>query len=66
MIVLRKAKLFIDVEMNLGQMLRDIRLSILSNAQISFIGKPVGDWLKKEEIIGAIDNITKEHYASIR
>ena len=61
----RKTKLFIDIEMNLGQMLRDVRLSVLSNAQISFIGKPVGDWLKKEEIISAIDNIIKEHYASI-
>ena len=61
----KKTKLFIDIEMNLGQMLRDVRLSILSNAQVSFIGKPVGDWLKKEELINAIDNIAKEQYASI-
>jgi len=60
-----KTKLFIDIEMNLGQMLKDIRLSILANAKISFIGKPVGDWLKKEELIPAIENIIKESYASI-
>lgn len=62
----QKTKLFIDIEMNLGQMLKDVRLGILSNAQISFIGKPVGNWLKKDEIISAIDNILKESYANIR
>lgn len=60
-----KAKCFIDIEMNMGQMLKDVRLGVLSNAHISFIGKPVGDWLKKEEIINAINNIIKEQYASI-
>ena len=48
-----KTKIFIDIEMNLGQMLKDIRLAILQNAKISFIGKPVGDWLKQEELIRA-------------
>ncbi len=60
-----KAKYIIDIEMNMGQMLKDVRLGVLSNSQISFIGKPVGDWLKKEEIINAIKNIIKEQYASI-
>ena len=59
------AKHIIDIEMNMGQMLKDVRLAVLSNAQISFIGKPVGDWLKKEEIINTITNIIKEEYASI-
>ncbi len=61
----QKVKIFIDVEMNLGQMLKDVRLGVLSNAQISFIGKPVGNWLKKEELINAMDLIIKERYASI-
>ena len=56
----RKTKRFIDIEMNLGQMLKDVRLSILSSAQISFIGKPVGDWLKESEMISAIDDIIKD------
>ena len=51
--------------MNLGQMLTDVRLSILSSAQISFVGKPVGDWLRKDEMISAIDNIIKDCYANI-
>ena len=60
-----KTKNFIDLEMNMGQMLKDVRLSILSNAKVSFIGKPVGDWLKMEEIIIAVDNIIKEQNASL-
>ena len=56
----QKTKRFIDIEMNLGQMLRDVRLSILSNAQISFLGKPVGDWLKESEMINEINNIIKD------
>lgn len=60
-----KTKLFIDIEMNLGQMLKDVRLGILSNAQISFIGKPVGNWLKKEEVIKTMDAILKESHANI-
>ena len=59
-----QAKLFIDIEMNLGQMLKDIRIAIMQNAQISFIGKPVGTWLKKEEIINTIDAIIKENHAT--
>ncbi|MBQ8635251.1 3-methyl-2-oxobutanoate dehydrogenase subunit VorB [bacterium] len=59
-----KAKLIIDIEMNLGQMLKDVRLAVLQNAPISFIGKPVGDWLKLEEITRTIDTIIKGHYAA--
>ena len=60
-----KTKKIIVAEMNMGQMLKDVQLAVLSNAQIAFVGKPVGDWLKEEEMIGAINNIIKERYASI-
>lgn len=59
-----KTKMFIDIEMNLGQMLKDVRLAILQNAEISFIGKPVGDWLKQEELISGIKEIIKERHAT--
>ena len=61
----QKANIIIDIEMNMGQMLKDVRLAVLSNAQVAFIGKPVGDWLREEEMINAADNILKERYASI-
>ncbi len=51
----RKTKLFIDIEMNMGQMLKDVQLSIAKDAEIEFIGKPAGNWLRKEEIIAQID-----------
>lgn len=61
----RKVRCIIDIEMNLGQMLKDVRLAVGDNASISFVGKPVGDWLKKDELVFAIDNIIKEQYAGI-
>ncbi len=61
----KNVKCIIDVEMNLGQMLKDVRLAVNNNASISFIGKPVGDWLKRDEIVFGIDNIIKEQYAGI-
>ncbi len=60
-----KVKLFIDIEMNLGQMLKDVQISVLSNAQTAFVGKPVGDWLKKDEMTQIIDKIIKDKYAGI-
>ena len=50
--------------MNLGQMLKDVRLSVNQNARVSFIGKPVGDWLTQEQMINAIDNIIKDYHAT--
>jgi 2-oxoglutarate ferredoxin oxidoreductase subunit alpha len=61
----KQAKKIIDIEMNLGQMLKDVRLAVGLNSSISFIGKPVGNWLKKEEIILAIENVIEEKYAGI-
>ena len=61
----KKAKLFIDIEMNMGQMLRDVRLAVKDNANIEFIGKPVGDFLRKEETVEMVKKILKEAYVSI-
>lgn len=60
-----QAKAIIDIEMNLGQMLRDVKLGVLSDSKVYFIGKPTGNWLKKEEIIDSVENILKENYANI-
>lgn len=56
---------FIDIEMNMGQMLKDIRLSILSNSKLSFIGKPVGNWMKVNEMIYKINQLMGVDNASI-
>ena len=42
-----------------------IDLLWLLSDSVHFIGKPVGDWLKEQEIIEAIEPIVEENYASI-
>lgn len=61
----QKVKVFIDIEMNTGQMLKDVQLAVGNSDSVHFIGKPVGDWLKEQEIIEAIEPIVEENYASI-
>lgn len=63
-ILSQKAKIIIDIEMNMGQMLKDVQLSVKANADVKFVGKAVGNWLKAEEIIERIDIILKESYAT--
>ena len=60
----KNAKLFLDLEMNCGQMLKDIELAVLKNSKVIFIGKPAGEWLKQNEIIESIKNILKEQHAT--
>ena len=57
-----RVKLFIDAEMNMGQMVRDIKLALNGKAKTVFIGKPVGDWLTEDEMVGLMDNIIGEFY----
>lgn len=48
---LRKtAKKFLVVEMNKGQMVRDIRLAVDGKIPVEFFGKAVGQWLSVEDI----------------
>lgn len=61
----QRAELFIDIEMNLGQMLKDVILATSPNAPVSFIGKAVGDWLTFEEIEEQITTLLKDQYANI-
>ncbi len=46
----QKTKKFLVVEMNKGQMLRDIKLSVNGKVPVEFFGKAVGQWLSVEEI----------------
>ena len=61
----KQAKLIVDIEMNMGQMIRDVLLAVKDNSKVKFAGKPVGDFLKKEETVKMIDNIIKEAYVSL-
>jgi 2-oxoglutarate/2-oxoacid ferredoxin oxidoreductase subunit alpha len=48
------------VEMNLGQMVEDVRLAVNGRAGVSFFGRPGGAVLAVEDILGAIRNAVRE------
>lgn len=60
----QKTKFFIDIEMNMGQMLKDVKLALAKDVTCKFIKKPIGDWSGQEETIAEIDEILKEKYAN--
>lgn len=45
-----KTKKFLVVEMNMGQMVRDVRLAVNGKVPVEFLGKPTGQWIGVEEI----------------
>jgi len=45
---------FLVVEMNMGQMLRDVKLAVNGKVPVEFFGKAVGEWLSVEEITQSI------------
>lgn len=46
----QKAKKIIVIEMNMGQMLKDVKLAVNGKCPVEFFGKPVGQWIGVEEI----------------
>jgi 2-oxoglutarate ferredoxin oxidoreductase subunit alpha len=52
-----RAERFLVVEMNLGQMVEDVRLAVKGRSEVSFYGRPGGALLSVEEILGAMRNI---------
>lgn len=55
----KKAKKFLVVEMNMGQMVRDVKLAVNGNVPVEFFGKAAGKWLNVEEIVEEINNISQ-------
>lgn len=47
----QKTKKFLTIEMNMGQMVRDVRLAVNGKVPVEFFGKAVGRWLSVEDII---------------
>jgi len=57
-----KAKKFLVVEMNMGQMLRDVKLAVNGKVPVEFYGKAVGQWLGVEEIV---EQVTKQYEGAL-
>ena len=50
----QKTKKFLVVEMNKGQMVKDVKLAVNGQVPVSFYGKAVGEWLSVEDIVEKI------------
>jgi 2-oxoglutarate ferredoxin oxidoreductase subunit alpha len=64
-----KTKDFMAVEMSLGQMVEDLRLSINGKANVHLHAKPGGSLIAPEEVFDSIIKVTKEgvkDYATIK
>ena len=46
----KSAKVFLDIEMNMGQMLKDVKLAVNGAVPVEFYNKPTGNWLDVESI----------------
>ncbi len=53
-----RSGVFLDVEMNMGQMLYDVKLAVEGNRPVKFLGKAGGVIPSLEEVAEAIRNIT--------
>lgn len=59
-------KNFVVVEMNMGQMVKDVRYAVSGKAEVSQINRPVGQWLSVEEIMLEMKNqLGEKVYASV-
>ena len=59
-----QGKDFIVVEMNMGQMYKDVKYSVSGKSNVELVNRPVGEWLKVEEIVSAVENIMEKNYAA--
>ena len=47
----------LDIEVNMGQMLKDVKLAVNGRIPVEFFGKPVGSWPSVESIMEAIEEV---------
>lgn len=52
---------FVVVEMNMGQMLTDVKLAVNGKAEVDLINRPVGQWLSVEEISDGVMNLLNKN-----
>ena len=50
----QKTEKFLVIEMNMGQMVKDVKLAVNGKVPVEFFNKPTGKWLEVEEITAEI------------
>ena len=48
---------FVVVEMNMGQMYKDVKYSVNGQSNVNLVNRPCGEWLSVEEIVSGVENI---------
>jgi 2-oxoglutarate ferredoxin oxidoreductase subunit alpha len=57
-------KNFAVVEMNMGQMYKDVKYAVNGFAKTDLVNKPCGEWLSVEEIVSSVEKIMEKNYAA--
>ncbi len=60
----QNVKNFIVVEMNMGQMFKDVKCAVNGLTKIDLINRPCGEWLSVEEIVSSVEKILEKNYAA--
>ena len=60
----KEGKDFVVVEMNMGQMFKDVKYAINGEAHADLINRPCGEWLSVEEIVSSVEKIMGGKYAN--
>ena len=60
----QKVKNFIVVEMNMGQMFKDVKCAVNGLAKVNLINRPCGEWLSVEEIVASVETLLEKNYAA--
>ena len=56
---------FIVVEMNMGQMFKDVKYAINGKSNVELVNRPCGEWLSVEEIVSSVEKIIgRKQYAT--
>ena len=59
-----EGKDFIVVEMNMGQMFKDVKYAINGKSHVELVNRPCGEWLSVEEIVSSVKSIMEKKYAA--
>lgn len=60
----KRGKDFMVVEMNMGQMFKDIKYAINGASNVELINRPCGEWLSVEDIVSSVEKIMEKNYAA--
>ena len=61
----KQGKDFYVVEMNMGQMIKDVKLAVNGQSRVEFINRPCGEWLSVEEIVNSVEQLLNKKEGKI-